>query len=132
MTNQSHSDLTQTRPIPVQSMADLVFGRPAPRRFRFPSRLIFVAALAVASIGCASSRQAPPEVESVGTLAVSYHSIAVAPLKHDAPPQMGGVAGTDDDEPSDTSLDVLRSEAARAGAVDVASKSAGVVAGEAR
>jgi len=90
-------DMTETRPIPVQSMADLVYGRPAPRRFRFPSRLIFVAAMAVASIGCASSRQAPPEVESVGTLAVSYHSIAVQAVKHDAPPEFAGVVDTGDD-----------------------------------
>jgi|SRR6185312_5224433 len=99
MTNNAESDeLTgATRPIPIQSMRDLVFGRPAPRRPRFPARLIFVAALAVASIGCASGRQVPLEVESVGTLAASYHSISVAPVKHDAPPEFAGVVDTGDD-----------------------------------
>jgi len=98
MTNQAHPDLTQTRPIPVQSMADLVFGRPAPRRFRLPSRLIFVAALAVASIGCASGRQAPPEVESVGTLAASYHSIAVQAVHADTDLSGGFQAVEGDDD----------------------------------
>jgi hypothetical protein len=90
-------DMTETCRIPNVPMREMVFGRRAPRRFRFPSRLIFVAALAVASTGCASGRQAPPEVESVGTLAASYHSIAVAPVKHDSPPEFAGVVDTGDD-----------------------------------
>ena len=90
-------DTTETCRIPNVPMREMVFGRRAPRRPRFPARLIFVAALAVASIGCASGRQAPPEVESVGTLAASYHSIAVAPIKHDAPPEFAGVVDTGDD-----------------------------------
>ena len=90
-------DTTETCRIPNVPMREMVFGRRAPRRPRFPARLIFVAALAVASIGCASGRQAPPEVESVGTLAASYHSIAVAPVKHDAPPEFAGVVDTGDD-----------------------------------
>jgi hypothetical protein len=90
-------DTTETCRIPNVPMREMVFGRRAPRRPRFPARLIFVAALAVASIGCASSRQAPPEAESVGTLAVSYHSIAVAPVKHDAPPEFAGVVDSGDD-----------------------------------
>jgi hypothetical protein len=90
-------DKTETCRNPNVQMREMVFGRPTPRRFRLPARLIFVAALAVASIGCASGRQAPPEVESVGTLAVSYHSIAVAPVKHDAPPEFAGVVDTGDD-----------------------------------
>ena len=90
-------DMTETCRIPNVPMREMVFGRRAPRRFRLPARLIFVAALAVASIGCASGRQAPPEVESVGTLAASYNSIAVAPLKHDSPPEFAGVVDTGDD-----------------------------------
>lgn len=90
-------DTTETCRIPNVPMREMVFGRRAPRRPRFPARLIFVAALAVASIGCASGRQAPPEVESVGTLAASYHSIAVAPVKHDAPPEFAGVVDSGDD-----------------------------------
>ena len=90
-------DTTETCRIPNVPMREMVFGRRAPRRPRFPARLIFVAALAVASIGCASGRQAPPEVESVGTLAASYHSISVAPVKHDAPPEFAGVVDSGDD-----------------------------------
>jgi len=92
-------DMTETCRIPNVPMREMVYGRPAPRRFRFPfpSRLIFVAALAAMSVGCASGRQAPPEAESVGTLAASYHSISVAPVKHDAPPEFAGVVDTGDD-----------------------------------
>src|SRR6185437_10269156 len=44
-------DMTETTRIANVPMQEMVFGRPAPRRFRFPSRLIFVAALAAMSVG---------------------------------------------------------------------------------
>jgi len=101
-------EMTETRPIPVQSMADLVFGRPTPRRFRLPARLIFVAALAVASIGCASGLQAPPEVESVGTLAVSYRSIAVQSVHADTDLSGGFQAVEGDDDAGEIATTVSR------------------------
>ena len=133
-TTQTESDETTgaTRRIKIQSMRDLIYPRPA-KRFPLPTRLIFVAALLASSLGCATGR--PPAAdapETVGQLSASYASIATAPIHHDAPPELGGVAGTDDDAPTTTSLDVLRAEAASAGAVDVAAKDQGLKAGEAR
>jgi len=92
---------------------------------------LVVAVLSMTS-GCATARPPAAPPETVGTLAPSYASIAVAPLKHDAPPDLGGVAGTDDDAPATTSLDVLHQEAAQAGAVDVAPKTDGVTVGGGR
>lgn len=122
-------DLTETTRIVNVPMATLVFG-PAPRP-RFPARLVFVAAVFLASVGCATSGR-PIQVEAVGELTASATHVSTAPLKHDAPPEMGGVAGTDDDVQGDTSLDVLRREAEKAGAVDIAAKTDGVVVGEVR
>ncbi len=121
-----------TERIALETMRELVYGRP-PRR-RLPTRLIFVAVV-LSMYGCATGSKPPAaEVETVGQLAPSYASIAVAPLKHDAPPELGGVAGSDDDAPApaDTSLDVLRREAAAGGAVDVAPKTDGVTPGTVR
>ena len=87
--------------------------------------------IAVGLLGCQAASPAPA-VESVGTLAPSYNSIAVAPLKHDAPPEMGGVADTGDDAPAPSSLDVLRQEAAAAGTVDASKKIDGVTTGAVR
>ena len=128
-------DTTETCRIPNVPMREMVFGRRAPRRPRFPARLIFVAALAVASIGCASGRQAPPEAESVGTLAASYHSIAVAPVKHDAPPEFAGVVDTGDDagEVATTVSRVNAPESPDGSELPaVAPKTDGVLVGEAR
>ena len=127
-------DTTETCRIPNVPMREMVFGRRAPRRPRFPARLIFVAALAVASIGCASGRQAPPEVESVGTLAASYHSIAVAPIKHDAPPEFAGVVDTGDDagEVATTVSRVNAPESPDGSLPEVQPKDDGVKAGGAR
>jgi hypothetical protein len=101
-------DTTETCRIPNVPMREMVFGRRAPRRFRFPSRLIFVAALAVASIGCASGRQAPPEVESVGTLAASYHSIAVQAVHADTDLSGGFQAVEGDDDAGEVATTVSR------------------------
>src|SRR6185437_10478628 len=138
MTNNAESDeLTgATRPIPIQSMRDLVFGRPAPRRPRFPARLIFVAALAVASIGCASGRHAPPEVESVGTLAASYHSIAVQAVHADTDLSGGFQAVEGDDDAGEVATTVSRVDAPESPdgseLPEVAPKTDGVSVGEAR
>ena len=84
--------------IPFETNKELVFGAPRPRRPRFPARLVFVVAVLGASVGCATGRPATADQpESVGTLAPSYASIAVAPLKHGAPPELGQVVGSDDD-----------------------------------
>jgi hypothetical protein len=128
-------DTTETCRIPNVPMREMVFGRRAPRRPRFPARLIFVAALAVASIGCASGRRAPLEVESVGTLAASYHSIAVAPIKHDLPPEFAGVVDTGDDagEVATTVSRVNAPESPDGSELPaVAPKTDGVLVGEAR
>ena len=91
MTTDDFDELTCR--IPFETNKQLVFGAPRPRRVRLPFRLIFVAAFLSASIGCATSRPVVVEAETVGQLSASYHSVAVAPLKHDAPPELGGVAG---------------------------------------
>jgi hypothetical protein len=126
-------DLTETHRIPAQSMQELVYG-PAPRRSRFPlpRRLIFVAAIFGMNACATMSRPVAVDAETVGSLSASYHSVVVAPLKHDAPPEMGGVAGSDDEMPTTTALDVLRQEAAQMGAIDVATKTDGIKAGETR
>lgn len=94
-----------------------------------------MAGLIIGLVGCQASHPAPAP-ESVGALAAGP-SVYSAPVHHDEPPALGGVAGTDDDEQStngqgDTSLDVLRREAEKAGAVEVAPKTDGVTTGEAR
>jgi hypothetical protein len=94
----THPDLLATKKLPVCTMRELVYG-PAPRRprYRLPTRAIFLAAFLGTSIGCATASR-PVEVEAVGTLTASYHSVAVAPLKHDAPPELGQVIETGDAE----------------------------------
>lgn len=97
-TNTESEEVTEaTRRIPVQAMAALVY--PKGRRVRLPLRLIFVAAF-LSTIGCATaSKPVAVEVETVGNLSASYHSIAVAPVKHDAPPELDQVVDTDEDAP---------------------------------
>lgn len=58
--------------------------------------LSLLLALALGSVGCAHGPAPAPEVESVGALA-GGSSVYSAPLKHDAPPSLGFVAGSDDD-----------------------------------
>jgi len=97
MTNAPAScDLTETARIANVPMAALVFG-PRPRRVRFPGRFVFVAAVLAATMGCATAPRPAPAVEAVGQLAPSYHSLAVAAVHHDAPPEFGGVVDTGDD-----------------------------------
>ena len=96
---QTESDETTgaTRRIKIQSMRDLIYPRPAkPLLLPLPTLLIFVAALLASSLGCATGR--PPAAdapETLGQLSASYASIATAPIHHDAPPELGGVAGID-------------------------------------
>jgi hypothetical protein len=82
--------------IPLEPMRELVYGRP---RRRLPTRLIFVAVV-LSMYGCAhfQPRTTPDAPETVGQLAPSYNSIAVAPLKHDAPPELGQVIDTSADD----------------------------------
>lgn len=129
-TTQTESDeLTgATRRIDIQSMRDLIYPRPA-KRIRLPLRLIFVAAF-LSTLGCATSRPAAVETETVGNLSASYHSVAVAPLKHDAPPELGQVVGSDDDDTSSVATTVSTGEVVEAPAVAV--KTDGVTVGGVR
>jgi len=140
----THPDLTETRPIPVQSMAALVWGAPAPRRMRLPTRVIFMAAVLGASMGCATARQASaPDVEAVGALSASATHVYVAPVHAttDLTPGFQAIEGADDDA-TETVTTVTRapdaSVAAGAGEADaselpeVAPKSDGVTLGGAR
>ena len=99
-------------------------------------RLAAVAALllvCVSGVSCAGKAPAAEQVETVGQLSASYHSIAVAPLKHSAPPAFGGVAETGDIPSGPSALDELRREHAGAGDVQVeANKGGGLTTGEVR
>lgn len=75
--------------------------------------------------GCAGHAPAA-EVETVGTLAAGP-SVYSAPLKHDAPPALGFVAGSDDENPGDAFTTETRVEAP-----DVAAKDGGLVVGAVR
>lgn len=86
-----------------------------------------LAAAAWGFSGCAAHAPAP-QVEAVGALAAGP-SVWTAPLKHDAPPELGAVVETGDVGPAATALDVLRGEAA---AVETAPKTDGVTVGDAR
>src|SRR6185312_8257822 len=73
------------------------------------ARLAAVAALVLAAVtgqGCAA-HVAAPEVEQVGQLAAGP-SVYTAPLKHDAPPSLGFVAGSDDDSVGEVATTVVR------------------------
>lgn len=89
--------------------------------------LLVLAAAAWGFSGCAAHAPAP-QVEAVGALAAGP-SVWTAPLKHDAPPELGGVVETGDAEPAATSLDVLRGEAVD---VETTHKTDGVTFEEAR
>lgn len=52
------------------------------------------------SVGCAARVATAPESETVGSLAQGP-SVYSAPLKHDAPPEMGQIVETGDDGASD-------------------------------
>jgi hypothetical protein len=117
---------TETRRIDIVSMKELVFGAPRSRRVRFPVGLVFVVLALLAGLGCATAPR-PIQVEAVGELTASYHSVASAPVhaSTDLTPSFGAV-DTDDDAPAKVTVG--------AGVVDapeVASKG-GLVVGEAR
>ena len=57
--------------------------------------IVFALFLGSASIGCATATAPRIDPETVGQLAPSYASIAVAPIHHDAPPELGQVVDTD-------------------------------------
>jgi hypothetical protein len=120
---------TETRRIDIQSMREMVYGKPAPRRFHFPARLIFVVAVLSAAIGCATgAKPVAVEVETVGQLSASYHSVAVAPVHAatDLTPSFGAV-DTDEEAPAKVSV---RTEAVDA--PEVVQKSDGLKTGEVR
>ncbi|HVZ88065.1 MAG TPA: hypothetical protein VHG72_13925 [Polyangia bacterium] len=91
-----------TARIPVQSMAALVFGSPSrpARRVRLPVRLIFVAALLGATVGC-NAAVPPPAPETVGTLAAGP-SVWHAPTHADTDLTPGFQAVEGDDSATET------------------------------
>lgn len=130
------SELTETRRINVQTMADLVYG-PRPRRVRLPMRIFFVAAFLGATMGCATVRRptvAAPEVETEGQLAAGP-SIWHAPThaSTDLAPAFQAVEG-DDSATANVTTVTRAPDAGEADAPlpDVAPKSDGVTTGEAR
>jgi|SRR6185312_4008555 len=123
-------ELSDTRAIPRETMRALVFGTPARRPVRFPSRLIFIAAVAMLSVGCATAR--PVEVEAVGQLSASATHVTVQALKHDAPPEFAGVVDSGDDV-GEVVTTVVRAPDADADVTpEVAPKTDGVVTGSVR
>jgi hypothetical protein len=90
--------------------------------------IVFALFLGSASIGCATStRTAVVEPETVGQLAPSYASIAVAPVHHDAPPELGQVVDTDEDAPV-----AVAAPAEKVEAPEIAPKTDGVTVGSVR
>lgn len=99
--------------------------------------ILMLATLAAAAwgfTGCAHGPTPAVETETVGNLSASYHSIAVAPVHHDAPPQFGFVAGSDDDDVSSVATTVTRAGDAGSddAAPEVVAKTGGLVTGEVR
>ncbi len=132
------TDLLRTVKQPAISMRDLVYGKPVARspRFRLPTRAIFLAAFLGTSIGCVTAR--PPVAdapETVGALSASATHVYVAPMKHDAPPELVGVIGSDDDSVTSTVTTVTRAPDASADGAElpeVAPKTDGVTVGAPR
>jgi hypothetical protein len=63
-------------------------------------RLAVLIGIIVGAIGCRANVPTPKaEPETVGSLAPSYNSIAVAPIHHDEPPVMGQVVDSGDSMP---------------------------------
>lgn len=87
------------------------------RKERNVIRMALLVGAFAGSVGCAHGPAPAVETETVGQLSASYHSIAVAPVHHDAPPQLGFVAGSDDDEVSSTVSTVTRAADTEAPAV---------------
>lgn len=126
----SEDELTgETRQIPFETMAALVY--PRPRRVRLPVKLIFVAAFLSTTIGCATaSKPVAVEVETVGQLSASYNSVATAPIhaSTDLTPAFGAVDSGDDT--SSVATTVSTGEVVEAPAV--VAKTDGVTVGGAR
>jgi len=96
----SDLEMTETIKIRTEPMAHLVWGVPRPRRVRLPTRVIFMAAVLGASMGCATARQASaPDVEAVGALSASATHVYVAPVHAttDLTPGFQAIEGADDD-----------------------------------
>jgi len=85
------------------------------RRERGWLRLCIVLGAAIALQGCAAHAPAP-QVEAVGQLSAGP-SVWSAPLKHDAPPEVGLVVDTGSDDATDTVSTTTRVEV-DAGATD--------------
>lgn len=131
-------DVEETTPIRHETAAELAQkmdrrhdGVPEPRKreagqwlWAFLVLAAGIAGLAVTP-GCATA-PAPVQVEVVGTLAAGP-SVYSAPLKHDAPPALGFVAGSDDDSPGE----VVTTET-RDAAPEVVTKDGGLQLGEGR
>lgn len=95
--------------------------------------VLCLAAAAWGFSGCASAAPAVPAPESVGTLAPSYHSIAVAPVHHDAPPELGQIVDSGDDGAAEVATTVTRAVDPDAAVTpDVAPKTDGIQTGEVR
>jgi hypothetical protein len=97
-------------------------------------RIACLALLALGLGGACRATVAPAApVETVGTLAAGP-SVYSAPLKHDAPPELGGIADTGDDIPETgpSASDILRAEREKAGAVEGTDKGGGLVTGSVR
>jgi hypothetical protein len=72
---------------------------------------LVLAASAWGFAGCAAHAPATVEqTENVGTLAAGP-SVYSAPMKHDAPPELGFVAGSDDDSTGEVATTVTRVDA---------------------
>lgn len=95
--------------------------------------VLCLAAAAWGFSGCASA-PVTPEVETVGALSASYHSITVAPVHHDAPPELGKVVETGSDDIGDVVSTTTRvpDVGDDAELPEVAPKSDGVKLGEVR
>ena len=94
-----------------------------------------VLCLAAAAWGFSGCAVAPvvPVAETVGTLAPSYRSIAVAPVHHDAPPELGQIVDSGDDGGAEVATTVTRAADPDAAVTpDVAPKTDGIQTGEVR
>lgn len=77
------------------------------------------------SVGCAARVATAPDSETIGSLSQGP-SVYTAPLKHDAPPEMGQIVDTGDDNRSDK----IVTETAET--IEIAPKSDGIKLGNAR
>lgn len=123
------SDLCVTKKLPAMTMAQLVYGVPAPRRPRLPTRIIFVAALLGMTLGCATVRPVV-EVETVGVLTASATHVTSQPVHATTDFGHAQIVETADDA-SEVATTVARAPEA-AELPEVAPKTDGVKLGEVR